>query len=260
MTLSDKMKFYEKLNSTKLMPGLPAFARLDGKNFSKFTKSLEKPYDTRLSILMIKLTEFLVKKTNAKIGYTQSDEITLMWYNEKNPQGIFYEGKVQKMIGELTALASVFFNKELVNFLPEKIKEENFPRFDARVWNVPNLQEAINVFIWRERDATRNSITMAAHSVYSHNDLLNKNSSDKQDMLMKKGINWNNYPSFFKRGTYVKKVKKSIKFSKDEIERLPLKHSARNNPDLEILRSVIEIMKIDPIESIDDKLEILFDL
>jgi len=258
MNLSERMKMYEKLYSQKLMPGLPAFARLDGKNFSKFTKGLKKPFDDRLSYFMIDLTKYLVKETNAIVSYTQSDEITLMWYNLKNPAGIFYEGKVQKMVGELTALASVFFNKHLSERLPEK--SETTPRFDARVWNVPSLEEAVNEFIWRERDCVKNSISMAAQSVYSHNALDGMNGSDKQDMLMEKGINWNDYPSYFKRGSYIRRSKKFIPFSAEELEKLPAKHEARTNPNLQIERNVIEVLDLKPIEQIENRIETLFNL
>lgn len=258
MTLNERMKAYEKLNYRKLMPGLPSFGRVDGKCFSKFTKGLARPFDKRLSMLMIELTKYLVKETNAVIGYTQSDEITLMWYNKENPQGIFYEGRVDKMIGELTALATGFFNQKLMEYLPEKVNL--FPRFDARVWSVPNLDEAVNVFIWRERDCTKNSISMAAETVYSSEQVKHKNGSEKQDMLMLKGINWNDYPSYFKRGSYVQRLKKLIPFSAEEIERLPAKHEARTNPDLKIERNVVEVLDLQPISQVENRVETLFKL
>jgi len=260
MNLAERMKMYEKLNSQKLMTGLPAMARLDGKNFSKFTKSLAKPYDKRLSKLMIELSKFLTSETNAILSYTQSDEITLMWYNKENPAGIFYEGKVQKMIGELTALATGFFNRELINYLPEKVSTTSFPRFDARVWNVPSLEEAANSFLYRERDCVKNSISMVAQSEYSHKKLEGKNGSDKQDMLMEKGINWNDYPDFFKRGSYIQRVKKLIPFSAEEIEKLPAKHAARKNPDLQIERNVVEVLHLEPLDKIENKVETLFNI
>jgi tRNA(His) 5'-end guanylyltransferase len=77
------------------------------------------------------------------------------------------------------------------------------PRFDARVYVVPTLEEAVNSFLWREQDATKNSITMAASAYYSHNELMNKNGSEKQEMLFQKEVNWNDYPTFFIRVSYV---------------------------------------------------------
>lgn len=256
MQLGERMKMYEGRNAPMLMPGLPAFARLDGKNFSKFTKSLEKPYDSRLSMLMIDLTKFLITETNTLIGYTQSDEITLMWYNENNKEDIFYNGRVMKMVGELASLSTGYFLTNLERFIPEK--KGTFPRFDARVWNVPDLQEAANVFVWRERDATKNSISMAAQAVYSHNQLMNKTGSEKQDMLFSKGINWNYYPSYFKKGTYVKKLRKEIAFTTEELDKLPPKHLARIDPLFKVERNIVSIIDVPPIDTIEDKVYVLF--
>lgn len=79
----NRMKDYEAQTcGIKMMPRIPVIARLDVKGFSKFTKGLKRPYDERLSNLMIETTKYLVKETNANCGYTQSDEITLVWYTD----------------------------------------------------------------------------------------------------------------------------------------------------------------------------------
>ena len=77
---------------------MPILVRIDGKGFSKYTKKLNKPYDIRFSDIMINVTKFLVKQTNACIGYTQSDEITLVLYAKELNQEIFFAGKIQKMV------------------------------------------------------------------------------------------------------------------------------------------------------------------
>lgn len=256
-TLGDRMKGYESLTTqTKLMPKLPVVARLDGKAFHTFTKGLKRPYDKRLSDLMVETTKFLVSETNANCGYTQSDEITLVWYFENDKTQMSYGGKLFKLQSDLSALCTLFFNKRLEEFLPEK--KEQMPRFDCRVWNVPTLDEAVNCFLWRENDATRNSISMAAQSEFSHTQLQGKNRSQMQDMLMlDRNINWNDYPAFFKRGTYVQKSRKMIKFSTEELERLPKRHAARKNPDLMIERNVVEIKPLPPMSKIDNKVDVI---
>lgn len=194
--LGDRMKQYESQTcDIKLIPKLPIIARLDGKGFSKFTKGLKRPFDERLSKLMIETTKYLVSETNANCGYTQSDEITLMWYSEDYQS--YFGGRIFKIIGDLSSSASIFFNRELIKYLPEKA--DKMPKFDCRVYNVPNLEEATNSFVWREMDATKNSISMAAHDYYSHKQLQNKSGKEKQEMLFQKGINWNDYPDFFKK-------------------------------------------------------------
>ena len=253
-SLGDRMKEYESQTcSIKLIPRIPVIARLDGKSFSNFTKGLKKPYDKRLTDLMVETTKYLVKETNANIGYQQSDEISLLFYVDDINSSIYFDGKLFKMIGDLAAMASVFFNRKLEEYLPEK--KDKMPRFDARVFNVPTLPEAVNCFLWRERDATKNSITLAASEYYSHKQLHKKSGDDKQEMLFKKGVNWNDYPAFFKRGTYVQRKRVITKFSTEELEKLPLKHEARKNPDLEIERWVIDVVDMPPLSKVQNKVD-----
>ena len=252
----DRMKIYENQTcGIRLLPRIPVIARLDGKGFSKFTRGLRRPYDERLSNLMIELTKYLVKETNANCGYTQSDEITLMWYVDDPKSSIYFDGRYFKMVSDLSAMASVFFNRKLVEYLPEK--SDKWPRFDCRVFNVPTLDEAVNTFLWREQDATKNSITMAASAFYSHKQLHKKNGSEKQEMLFQKGVNWNDYPTFFKRGTYVQRKRICRKFTTDELEKLPKKHEARKNPDLMIERWVVDRIDIPPLSKITNKVDVI---
>lgn len=258
----DRMKSYEMREAgRKLMTRLPAICRLDGKCFSKFTKGLERPYDERMSRLMIGVTKALVAETNALMGYTQSDEISLVLYSDSEKSQIYYDGRIQKMVGDLAAFATGVFNRLLRRYIPEKVSSDPlvFPRFDCRVWNVPDKVEATNTILWREQDATKNSISMAAHEYYSHNFLQNKNGVEKQELLWKKGINWNNYPAFFKRGTFVQRRKVKKKFSPEDLEKLPPLHEARKNPDLVIERTVIEEIDMPKFSSVSNRVEVIFD-
>lgn len=256
--LGDRIKLYESLACPdRLMPGLPIIIRADGVAFHTFTKGLKRPYDEGLSNLMIATTEFLVAETNARCGYTQSDEISLLLYADTHKSQIFFDGRIQKIQSVLAARASVFFNKNLAKWVPSKVNSS--PEFDCRIFTVPSKEEAVNVFWWREKDATKNSISMAAQAYYSHNELQNKNSSDKQELLFQKGINWNDYPAFFKRGTYVQKRLVMKPFSKEEIESLPEKHAARTNPNLEILRSDVKRLSLPPLMQVENKIEVIFE-
>lgn len=96
----------------------PIIARMDGRSFHTFTKGLKRPFDKNFSDCMIKTTELLVKETGACIGYTQSDEITLVWYNGNPTSQIWFDGKVQKMVSQLAAQATLFFYREVVKRLP----------------------------------------------------------------------------------------------------------------------------------------------
>lgn len=254
-----RMKSYEQRYSTSLMPMLPILCRIDGRCFSRFTKGLKKPYDPRLMQLMIDTTKFLVEETNARCGYTQSDEITLVWVTASFESEIFFAGKLQKMVSVVGSLATAFFNKNLADRIPEKGNQ--MPVFDNRVWQVPTLYEAVNAFIWRQQDATRNSIQSAARAVFSHKECNNKNTSDLQEMLFQKGINWNDYPSSFKRGTFIRNKLVEIEktFTAKEIAKLPADHAAHQNPTLKIERSkVAEEKDLPPLTKITNRDEFVF--
>lgn len=255
----NRMKAYEMAEAgRKLLPLIPIIARIDGRGFSKFTKGLERPYDLRLSKLMVDTTKYLVHETNACCGYTQSDEITLGWYTPEYGNEILFDGRISKMTSTLAALASVYFNRELPGRLPPEYVAK-MPTFDSRVWNVPNIVEGANAFLWREQDATKNSISMAARAYYSHKELINKNGSEMKEMLWNDyKINFNDYPVFFKRGTYVQRRKIKSKLTIEDMGKLPIKHNARKNPDLEIERTEYQELDIPPLSKINNRANVIF--
>lgn len=210
-----------------------------------------------MSNLIITTTKSLVEEYNALLGRTQSDEISLVFYSGNYKSQIPYDGKIQKMIGNMAAGTSVIFNSLIPAYIPEK--KDKLPRFDCRVWNVPNKEEAANTILWRELDTTKNSISMATRALYSHKEMQGLGRADQMDMLIKKGINWNNYPDFFKRGTFIQKLTVKKKLSHDEIDKLPLSHNARKYPDLEIKRSKVCIIKMPSFSEVENRIGVIFD-
>jgi tRNA(His) guanylyltransferase len=202
--LADRMKLYESMEAgRRLMPLLPAIARVDGRAFRNFTKGMERPFDETFSACMVDATAVLVRDTKACIGYTRSDEITLVWHSRKIENQIWFDGRVAKMTSQLAAQATLIFYRLVLARMPQYA--DRLPTFDARVWNVPNQTEAANVFLWRESDAIKNSVNMAVSSYYSHEDLIGKSHQEKQDFLQAKGVDWENYSAHCKRGVYVRK-------------------------------------------------------
>jgi tRNA(His) 5'-end guanylyltransferase len=205
------------------MRGLPLLARLDGRAFHTFTRDLKRPYEHGMSIAMIETTRYLVHEMTALIGYTQSDEITLAWFESSQSASDYaFDGRLQKLASVLAGMASTRFYQLVLEHLPSKAQEA--PHFDCRVWQVPTLEDAADVFVWREDDATKNSITMAAGAYYSESELDGKNSSIKQEMLWQKGVNWNDYPSFFKRGSYLQRRTFERSLTDEERMRIPEPH------------------------------------
>lgn len=256
--LGDRMKLYEGVESDRrLTLLLPVIARMDGRAFHRFTLGMDSPFDAIFSTCMVDTTMALVRDTGACMGYTQSDEITLAWHSTDIKSKIWFDGRVAKMTSQLAAQATLIFYCLVLERLPKYA--DRLPTFDARVWNVPNRTEGANAFLWREWDAMKNSVSMAASAYYSHKELMNKNTEQKHDMLLAKGVNWNNYPAVFKRGVYVQRHKVYKPFSSEELDRLPPKHEARANPELVVKRSICTILDIPQLSSIDNRDAVIFD-
>ena len=253
----DRMKFFEKNNINSTFPnGVPVVARIDGRSFSKFTKGLRRPYDEDMSKCMQETARHLVEHTGACISYQQSDEITLVWYNTNYKSEIWFGGKMQKMVSQLAAQATLAFYRQAVDRLPEGYAEK-LPTFDARVWWVPSLDEACNAVLWRVRDAVKNSISMAAYDNFSTKQLHKKNGNEMQEMLFaEKDINWNDYPAFFKRGVFYRRIKTQKALTDLELEELPPLHHARLNPEMLVERSSVVYDDTD-FSKVEDKVKFL---
>lgn len=256
-SLGDRMKIYEGIEAERiLMPRLPVIARIDGRAFHTLTRGLDRPFDVWFSNTMIETTQALVEHSNALIGYTQSDEISLVFYAEDADSEMFFNGRTFKLTSVLASIATAYFNRRMVENLP-RVSKIGF--FDCRVWSVPNKEEALDYLIWREQDAVRNSISMAAQAKFSHKELHKKTASQMQEMLFQQhGINWNAYPARFKRGTYVRRVTTSTPFTAEEIEQLPPKHAARANPNLQVIRSRVVEVPMPPLTKVRNRVAVVF--
>ena len=207
--LGDRMKTYERHETdARLLPNLPIYVRLDGRGFSKFTKDMKRPYDERLSTLMLATTEYLVKEFGASIGYVQSDEISLVLKNDYE-HGAIFEGKVQKLVSTLASAATAFFNANFTKYF-DGLNTTDFcdrlPTFDCRIFSLPNWDEATNAILWRYLDALKNSKQMLAQHYFSHKELQKLNGKQLVDKLKtEKNIIWEDYPEFFRSGVFVKK-------------------------------------------------------
>lgn len=242
LSLSERMRNYEYYESErKFLPTLPVIARIDGKNFSKFTRDLNKPFDQKLFLCIFDLALKLMEKTNALYCYTQSDEITLIFFSENYDSQIFHGGKILKMTSILSSMSTSIFQKNIENSLPQKAKE--LPLFDCRVWQVPNKVEAVGSILFREQDGIRNSIANLTRKYVSHKNLQHVNTKDMlKTLLNDHSVDWNESPEYFKHGCHFQKRNVKRKFTTEEIEKLPKKHNARTNPDLEVERNEIKVI------------------
>lgn len=205
MDLGDRMKQYEHLHREYLMNRVPAVIRIDGKAFHTFTRGMEKPYDSVLQSTMQSTMKHLCENIQgAKLGYTQSDEISIFLYSGNPEATIWFDGNVQKIASVSASMATLAFNKFFKEFDIDKKYENKYDQalFDARVFSVPTEDEARNCLVWRQLDAEKNSIQMLAQHHFSHKSLQGMNGGQLQDKLFtEKGINWNDVETRFKRGS-----------------------------------------------------------
>ena len=222
--LGKRMKeFYEARARTYLPRRTPVAIRIDGKAFHTFTRGFQKPFDEVLGNSMVRTMEYLCKNIQGCVfGYTQSDEITLLLidYKQLNSEA-WFDYQTQKICSIAASMATMAFNKyfqeevqkhiddtEPIFITDEEIRlidtysraVEKGAMFDARVFSIPK-EEATNLVYWRQLDATRNSIQMVGQANFSHNELQGKSCNMIQDMLLtQRDINWNDYPTRWKRG------------------------------------------------------------
>lgn len=229
-SLGDRLKAQERTEAGRCADNSkPLMCRLDGRSFHTFTKGLTRPYHESLSNLMIDTTKFLVKETHAKLGYTQSDEITLYWELTQNSKEInsaqpeyLFKGKYQKIASVTAGLASAYFNKHLSECIPEKAHFT--PVFDSRVWQVENSRDVFLNFLWRQQDAIKNSISMAAQTHFSAKQLHGVNSQHKKELLKDIGHPWELLPESFKSGTFVKRFTREVELTEAQLSAIPEPH------------------------------------
>lgn len=239
--LGVRMKtFYEQIPKTKLMRRCPVAIRIDGKAFHTFTRGFQKPFDEVLIKSMQETMKYLCENIQGCVlGYTQSDEITLILVDYKKlTSSAWFDYEVQKICSIAASMATMAFNNIFSKYVKEFDlelayndngidTEENRKlweiykkainkgaMFDARCFNIPK-EEVTNLVYWRQLDASRNSIQMVGQANFSHKELQNKSCNEIQDMLMtQKGINWNDLPIYQKRGSCCIKVNHFIENEK----------------------------------------------
>lgn len=232
--LAKRMKGYEERNRYYLQRRMPVILRLDMRAGHSFTKGFERPFDEVFIKSMQETAKYLCENIQGcKLSYQQSDEITLVLVDyDKLNTDCFFDYRVDKLCSIAASMATMAFNRvfeknveaESHVFSDEWLDNENFnpnyknkelrslwlvhkkavdkgAMFDARCFNIPK-EEVTNLVYWRQLDASRNSIQMVGQACFSHKELQNKSCNDIQDMLMtQKGINWNDLPTYQKRGS-----------------------------------------------------------
>jgi tRNA(His) 5'-end guanylyltransferase len=192
--LGDRMKRHEATYRALLPCRTYSIIRVDGRAFHSYLRGAERPYDEQFMADMDHTAEALCAEiTGAVLAYTQSDEISILVTDFSSPGTQPWFGGV---IAKQTSIAASIATAELNARRPG-----GRALFDARVFTLGNPTEVVNYFLWRQRDAVRNSISMAAQAHYSHRQLHGVSTGQMQELLWADHrINWNDYPDGCKRG------------------------------------------------------------
>lgn len=212
--LGDRMKEnYENRAKTQLLRRTPVIIRLDGKAFHTFTKGFKKPFDNILTEAMQQTMLTLCKEIQGCVlGYTQSDEITLVLTDYKKLEtAAWFDYDIQKVCSVSASIATLAFNKcFLKEMMQNKVGLANSVHFqawtkgalfDSRCFNIPK-EEVANCILWRQQDAIRNSINSVGQANFSHKELQGLSTDQILGKLLEeKQIDWNKLPVHLQRGS-----------------------------------------------------------
>jgi tRNA(His) 5'-end guanylyltransferase len=171
--------------------------RIDGRAFHQFTRDLERPYCRPLADALDQAALALCQETiGCRFAYGQSDEYSFLLTDfEREDAALWFDGNVQKIVSVSASIFTAAFNKAF--------ESKTRAAFDSRVMVISQRAEVARYFLWRQLDASANSLNMLASAHFSHAELENKSTAEKHDMLHSKGVNWAKQSTDFKRGRAV---------------------------------------------------------
>lgn len=197
--LDRKMRTYEQSLDQVILPEVYMVARLDGRSFTRLTKEICQfvaPFDIRFRDIMVETVKHLMNcGFRVVYGFTESDEISLLFHPDESAFG----RKVRKynsiLAGEASATFSVMLGRAAV--------------MDCRMVPLPTVERVQDYFQWRQEDSHRNALNahcywMLRKEGVSAQDATKKlegqSISYKNELLFSRGINFDNLPSWQKRG------------------------------------------------------------
>ena len=208
-SLGDRMKMYESVTRTRLVPRMPTIIRLDGHAFHTLCRGMQRPYDEDFASCMWGAAMACLDQVEGcKVAYVQSDEISLLLtdYDTLQTQA-WFDGGVLKITSVSASIVTGAFNVAYATRFPERWADVCYgrrdpPSFDSRCWSLPK-EEVVNYFLSRQQDAERNSLSMLCQAHFSPKVLHGKGREEQHDLLHGIDLNWNNCSTAQKRGVCV---------------------------------------------------------
>lgn len=197
-SLGDRMKNQYENRTRYMLPRRTwTILRADGKAFHSLTRRCQKPEDPAVVEAMDTAARDLCELAQgACFAYVQSDEISVVLQDMADIRTeAWFDGNLQKIVSVAASIVTAGFNVAW--------RQPTTALFDCRAFTIPDPIEVENYFIWRQQDATRNSVQSLTRAHFSHKDVDGKNTSEMHELLRTKGINWNDIPTAQKRGRAV---------------------------------------------------------
>lgn len=247
----DRMKAYEAVETARVFdPSQPIYVRIDGRSFSSFTRGMKRPFDEVMTRAMVETAKHIVQATHARVGYTQSDEISLVYFVDDPESELLFGGRIHKLTSVLASIAAAKFAR----VCPPGF-EDRLPHFDARVFQVPDRTEAANAILWRTLDARKNAISMVAQANFSPRQLHGKGQADMLEMLAGIGVDFHALPTAFKSGTFLRRQNIERELTAEELAAIPERH----RPTGPVTRSVVIETHIDRFVDVENRVDFVFD-
>jgi len=250
--LGCRMKAYEAVEAARRLDAqLPIYARIDGRAFSTFTRGMQRPFDPSMTAAMIETAKYLLDATQARISYTQSDEISLVWLAEAPGSDVFFSGRVQKMVSVLASMSAARF----VSVIPAEYRDR-LPHFDARVFQLPSKEAAANTLLWRAMDARKNAIGTLARSRFPATTLHGKHQPAVLAMLAGAGVDFEaDYPASVRLGTFIRRKLTERPLSDEELARIP----QSRRPTGPVVRGHCAVLDMPPFNKVANRVGVIFD-
>lgn len=219
------MRRYEVVSESRLIPSLPVIIRVDGQAFHTLTRDFAKPFDWMLiRAMQMTMMSLCERIPGTKFGYVQSDEISLVLGCD-GQQEPWFDYRVEKLCSISASIATISFERAMRRLIEQEFENpdddareridipcrvrsattytdaiERGATFDARAFNI-SPADIVPYVIWRQTDASRNSLSMLAHALFPDKALVGKKAAQVHDMLHGIGVNWNDLPVTTKRGS-----------------------------------------------------------
>lgn len=216
-SLRERQKSYEEAYDHKLLRRVPVMIRVDGANFTRFCRDLQKPYEPLiLEALAQSMLISISDMSGAIFGYAQSDEITFVLRNDQSLESDpWHDNKIQKISSRTASMVTENFN-EIVKSIDPKLPVVGKAYFDCICWPMPSIGEVVNNIIDRQKSCINDSVTKSCIKILTNKfgkktaiKMVKSSSLDEKIDLMyehEKIVYEDDFPSSFRRGIGVYKV------------------------------------------------------